>query len=55
MFPTVLDASRFRSGSATERQEFAQNLVQALKNDGFVKLQNHGIPDTMMKELFSWV
>lgn len=55
MFPTVLDASLFRSGSAAERLQFARDLVKAFREDGFVKLHNHGISNNVIKDLFAWV
>lgn len=55
MFPTVLDASLFRSGSHEERLHFAQDLVKAFKDDGFVKLRNHGISSSVIEDLFAWV
>ena len=55
MFPTVLDASLFISGSPTERLQFAQDLVKAFKDDGFIKLRNHGISSSIIKDLFAWV
>ena len=55
MVPTVLDASLFRYGSATERLQFARDLVRAFKEDGFLKLRNHGIASSIIADLFAWV
>ena len=55
MFPVTFDASRFLKGSDSERLQFSQDLVEAFKADGFVKLQNHGIPDHVLEDLFAWV
>ena len=55
MFPTVLDASLFRSGSHEEHLHFAQDLVKAFRDNSFVKLRNHGISTSVIEDLFAWV
>ena len=52
MFPS-LDFSRFREPSSSE--EFCREFVSALKEYGFVKLINHGIPSTQMDQAFTAV
>jgi isopenicillin N synthase-like dioxygenase len=55
MFPAVLHVSLFMLGSSSERLQFAQDLVEAFKEDSFVKLQNHGISSSVIKDLLAWV
>ena len=51
----VLDASRFRSGTDADKRAFADELRQALTQNGFVKLINHGITADMVREVMSIV
>ena len=51
----VLDASKFLSGVGTDRKVFAEELVQALKQDGFVKIINHGISRSMVTDAMAVV
>ncbi|CRG89606.1 hypothetical protein PISL3812_06644 [Talaromyces islandicus] len=54
MNAAVLDTELYRSGAEEDRQAFANELVQSLARCGFVKLVNHGIADSLVKELFDW-
>jgi hypothetical protein len=51
----VLDAQKWFSGNAQERQEFAQSLLEGFQTAGFVKLVNHGLSDKCIDEAFEWV
>jgi isopenicillin N synthase-like dioxygenase len=52
---SVLDASQFLHGSPSQRAEFADKLLKSCIEHGFVKLINHGMPDAVITEMFSWV
>lgn len=53
-FP-VLDASRFSSSSAALRKQHAHELLMHLKQHGFVRLKNTGIPTQAIQDAFSLV
>ena len=55
MVTPLLDASKFRNGSPSERQEYAQQLLEQLQGSGFVRITNHGIPNDKVEECFEWV
>ena len=42
-------------GTPQQKQEFCTSLLDVLKKRGCVKVQNHGIPDEMVHELFEQV
>ncbi|KAL4954840.1 hypothetical protein BDW69DRAFT_162380 [Aspergillus filifer] len=50
MFPT-LDIARFHD--PTERDDLCREFVSVLKEYGFVKLINHGIPDAQIDQAFA--
>lgn len=50
--PTV-DLSRFTLGDAEERAEFVQALGEAFHKVGFVAVQNHGIPQTLVDDFYA--
>ena len=50
-----LDLGTFISGADLQRKEFADALLNSFLNTGFVKLKNHGIPDTAIRDSFAWV
>ncbi|EKG15387.1 hypothetical protein MPH_07438 [Macrophomina phaseolina MS6] len=50
----VLDGKRFASGSAQERAEFCEALVDGFSQQGLVKLVNHGISDGDIEQAFQW-
>lgn len=52
--PTV-DFADFVGGPDWKRREIGQQLIDSFKAHGFVKLINHGIPESTVKELFQWV
>lgn len=51
----VLDLAKFFSGDTEEQALFCQELVQCLRDVGFVKLINHGIAEADQQRLFTWV
>jgi len=42
----VLDFSLFRSKSVGDQKAFASDLVKSFQDHGFVKLINHGLPES---------
>jgi isopenicillin N synthase-like dioxygenase len=52
---SVLDASLFLDGSPSQRAEFADQLLKGCIEHGFVKLINHGMPASVITDLFRWV
>lgn len=51
-----LDFATFHKASTTaERDQFCRNLVSALKQTGFVRLVNHGIPHADIDRAFEMV
>lgn len=53
-FP-ILDASRFASGSPSQRAQHARELLDHLRQHGFVRLKNTGIPTQAIHEAFALV
>ncbi|KAK7720772.1 hypothetical protein SLS57_005310 [Botryosphaeria dothidea] len=51
-FP-ILDASRFASGSPSQRAQHARELLDHLRQHGFVRLKNTGIPTQAIHEAFA--
>lgn len=51
----TLDFSRFLTGTFEQRSMFCSHLVAGFKKYGFVKLTNHGIPESVVKNLFEYV
>ena len=51
----VLDLSLFTVGGPEERQKLAYELSRCLLDNGFVKLKNHGISETMVAQMLDWV
>ncbi|KAJ6103991.1 gibberellin 20-oxidase [Penicillium sp. IBT 18751x] len=52
--PSVVDASRFSSGTPTEQRAFAIELADSVRRCGFVKVIKHGLSDELIDELFAW-
>ena len=50
----VLDFFSFRHGSTEESQQVATALFEAFRDVGFVYLRNHGLPQEIVDEAFSW-
>lgn len=51
----VVDLSDFLSDDASRKQKFVQQLGSAYETVGFVAVSNHGIPDTLIAELYEYV
>ncbi|KAH7306030.1 hypothetical protein B0I35DRAFT_361428 [Stachybotrys elegans] len=50
----IIDLDVFRSASPQEVKSAADELLAALKTIGFVYIKNHGIPQPLVDEAFSW-
>ena len=51
----VVDLASFTDGTSAEKQRFVQSLGKAFEEVGFVAVTNHGIPDTLIKDLYRYV
>lgn len=51
----VVDLSDFTSGDAARKQDFVNALGKAYEEVGFVAVKNHGIPDTLIADLYNYV
>lgn len=51
----VVDFAPFHDGSAEEAKATAQKIFEAFRDVGFVYLKNHGVPQEVVDEAFSWV
>ncbi|HRI22721.1 MAG TPA: 2-oxoglutarate and iron-dependent oxygenase domain-containing protein, partial [Panacibacter sp.] len=51
----VVDLSDFLSDDAGRKAAFVQQLGQAYEEVGFVAVKNHGIPDSLITELYEYV
>jgi isopenicillin N synthase-like dioxygenase len=52
---SVLDAALFLHGTDSQKSLFAKQLLSSCQQCGFVKIINHGIPDSFILELFKMV
>lgn len=50
----IIDFSRWLQGSADEKKKVAHELAEACRRVGFVYVTNHGVPDNLLEEAFSW-
>ncbi|KAM5482566.1 hypothetical protein McanCB56680_003522 [Microsporum canis] len=50
----VVDFAPFHDGSAEEAKATAQKIFEAFRDVGFVYLKNHGVPQEVVDEAFSW-
>ncbi|KAK5085552.1 hypothetical protein LTR05_004837 [Lithohypha guttulata] len=48
----VIDFGAFRTGDPQQRQQVADQVVEAFKNSGFLYLKNHGIPKDQVQTVF---
>lgn len=55
MTSSSLDFSLCTNGNATDYRQFASDLLERLRQHGFVKIVNHGIPDHAIGKMFEWV
>jgi isopenicillin N synthase-like dioxygenase len=51
----LLDASLFLSDDLLKRREFADQFSDSLSKHGFAIIINHGIPDSLVEEVFARV
>ncbi|MBS1597189.1 MAG: isopenicillin N synthase family oxygenase [Bacteroidetes bacterium] len=51
----VVDLADFLSGDPKKKAEFVQQLGKAYEDVGFVAVKNHGIPDTLIADLYKCV
>lgn len=51
----VVDLADFTSGDASRKAAFVQQLGKAYEEVGFVAVKNHGIPDELIGDLYSYV
>lgn len=50
----IIDFSRWLQGSPDEKKKVAHELAEACRRVGFVYVINHGVPDDLLEEAFSW-
>jgi isopenicillin N synthase-like dioxygenase len=51
----TLDLSHFHSGNEIQRSEFCQKLLASFRENGFVKLINHGLSAEYVTEGLEYV
>ena len=51
----VVDLSDFLSGDPVKKADFVQQLGKAYEDVGFVAVKNHGIPATLIGDLYKYV
>lgn len=51
----VVDLAQFTSGTAGLKAEFVQKLGTAYEEVGFVAVKNHGVPDSLIEDLYDYV
>jgi isopenicillin N synthase-like dioxygenase len=51
----VVDLADFLSGDPEKKKDFVQRIGKAYEEVGFVAVKNHGIPDALIKDLYSYV
>jgi isopenicillin N synthase-like dioxygenase len=51
----VVDLADFLSGDEARKQKFVQELGKAYEEVGFVAVKNHGIPDSLISDLYKYV
>lgn len=51
----VVDLSHFTNGTAEEKAAFVQQLGKAYEDVGFVAVKQHGIPDSLISDLYNYV
>jgi isopenicillin N synthase-like dioxygenase len=50
-----LDLSHFTKGSEQEKKQFVADLGYAYEQIGFVAIRNHGIPQSILSDLYKEV
>jgi len=51
----VVDLAHFTAGTPEEKQAFVQQLGKAYEDVGFVAVKHHGIPDSLIRDLYQYV
>jgi isopenicillin N synthase-like dioxygenase len=51
----VLEFTKYESDCTEDRFAFCAQLYAALSEYGFVKIDRHGISDSVLENVFSWV
>lgn len=51
----VIDFAPFRDGSPEDAEATGKKIFEAFRDVGFVYLKNHGVPQKVVDEAFSWV
>jgi isopenicillin N synthase-like dioxygenase len=51
----VIDLEPIRSGSPEEARETGRKVYEAFRDVGFAYIKNHGLPQELLDEAFSWV
>ena len=51
----IIDLEPARSGGPEELANLAHEIYQAFKHVGFAYIKNHGVPQDLIDEAFSWV
>ncbi|MFI5152748.1 MAG: isopenicillin N synthase family dioxygenase [Chitinophagales bacterium] len=51
----VVDLADFLSGDPEKKKDFVQRIGKAYEDVGFVAVRNHGIPDALIKDLYTYV
>jgi isopenicillin N synthase-like dioxygenase len=47
----LLDISRWREGTASQRERLATRMDEALRNSGFLLIENHGVPGELRQRI----
>ncbi|KAI0521894.1 hypothetical protein F5B22DRAFT_508917 [Xylaria bambusicola] len=50
----VVDLSSWSDGEPANRKRIASELTEACRRVGFVYVRNHGVPDDILREAFTW-
>ncbi|OQD74051.1 hypothetical protein PENDEC_c012G06844 [Penicillium decumbens] len=50
----IIDLEPARTGTPEEAAQVAQDVYQAFKHVGFAYIKNHGVPQELIDEAFSW-
>lgn len=50
-----LDFGLYLKADDHQKRKFCADLVNAFRNEGFVKLRNHGIEKKDIEQIFEWV
>lgn len=51
----IIDLEPMRSGTSEEAHETGEALYEAFRSVGFAYIKNHGVPQDVVDEAFTWV